>query len=188
MSSIDPRLLVDPECYGKYGYPHSAWTQLRREAPVCRFELAGWPDFWALSKHQHIVEVSKQPNLFLNAPGMTFAPNPTREGDGQATIRTIINMDPPEHREFRKVAAPYFTPRAVNALEELVVMTARGLIDDLGEEGECDFITEVASLHPLKVIGFIRQPDSSPIRWSTTTRCSACSANTLRSCPNPTRG
>ncbi len=155
MSSIDPRLLVAPECYAEYGYPHHAWTQLRREAPVCRFELEGWPDFWALSKHQHIVEVSKQPDLFLNAPGMTFVPNPVREGDGQATIRTIINMDPPEHRAFRKVAAPYFTPRAIHALEELVVMTARGLLDDLGEEGECDFIAEVASLHPLKVISRI---------------------------------
>ena len=154
MSLVDPRLLVTPESYGEYGYPHDAWTTLRREAPVCRFELEGWPDFWALCKHEHIVEVSKQPNLFLNAPGMTFAPNRTQE-EGQSVIRTIINMDPPEHREYRKVAAPYFTPRAVKGLDELVLKTARGLIDDLGEEGECDFISEVASLHPLKVIARI---------------------------------
>ena len=154
MPLVDPRLLVAPESYGEYGYPHDAWMTLRREAPVCRFELEGWPDFWALCKHEHIVEVSKQPNLFLNAPGMTFAPNRTQE-EGQSVIRTIINMDPPEHRDYRKVAAPYFTPRAVKGLDELVLKTARGLIDDLGEEGECDFISEVASLHPLKVIARI---------------------------------
>lgn len=154
MSSVDPQVLVTPESYAKHGYPHGAWATLRREAPVCRFELEGWPDFWALCKHEHIVEVSKQPNQFLNAPGMTFAPNRTQQGE-QTTIRTIINMDPPEHREFRKVAAPYFTPRAVNTLDELVLKTARGLIDDLGEEGECDFIADIASLHPLKVIARI---------------------------------
>jgi cytochrome P450 len=154
MTTIDPQRLVDPKCYADHGYPHPAWTVLRKEAPVCKFRLDGWPDFWALSKHEHIVEVSKQPNLFLNAPGMTFTPTPL-EGDEEPPIRTIINMDPPEHREFRKVASPYFTPRAVATLDELVRRTARKLIDDLGPEGECDFIAEVASLHPLKVIARI---------------------------------
>lgn len=154
MSSIDPRLLVDPQCYARFGYPHAAWTILRKENPVCRFELEGWPDFWALSGHREIVEVSKQPNLFLNAPGMTFVPNPQSEAE-RIPIRTIINMDPPEHREYRKVASPYFTPRAIGALDDLVKRTARSLIDGLGDEGECDFITEIASLHPLKVIARI---------------------------------
>jgi cytochrome P450 len=154
MPSIDPRLLVDPQCYAEHGYPHAAWTAIRKEQPVCRFQLEGWPDFWALSKHEHIVEVSKQPDLFLNAPGMTFVRSEVDDGE-PPPIRTIINMDPPEHREFRKVASPYFTPRAVNALDDLVKTTARKLVDGLGEEGECDFIAEVASLHPLKVIARI---------------------------------
>ncbi len=154
MTSIDPSLLVAPESYAKFGYPHEAWTQLRKEAPVCHFELPGWPDFWAITKHQHIVEVSKQPNVFLNAPGMTFVP--TRDDEDPATqINTIINMDPPEHRAYRRIASPFFTPRAIAALDDLVVSTARKLIDDLGEEGECDFITEIASIHPLKIIAKI---------------------------------
>lgn len=154
MSSIDPRLLVDPACYAEHGYPHAAWKALRNEQPVCHFQLDGWPDFWALSKHEHIVEVSKQPTIFLNAPGMTFVRSEFDNDEGPP-IRTIINMDPPEHREFRKVASPYFTPRAVNALDDLIQATARTLIDNLGEEGECDFIAAIASLHPLKIIAKI---------------------------------
>ena len=30
-------------------------------------------------------------------------------------MRTIIEMDPPQHRSFRKVASPWFTPRALFA-------------------------------------------------------------------------
>lgn len=155
MSIVDPLLLIDPQCYADHGYPHEAWTLLRNEAPVERFEPEGWLPFWAITKHAHIVEVSKQPAVFLNEPGMTFVPLYDGKVQDQIPLRTIINMDPPDHREFRKVAAPYFTPRAVGALSGLVDQTARDLIDEMGEEGECDFITDIASMHPLKIIARI---------------------------------
>ena len=79
MTRVDPQLLIDPQYSAEHGYPRAAWTELRKEASVLRFQLDGWPDFWALPKHEHIVEVSEQPNLFLNAPGMTFVPTPENE-------------------------------------------------------------------------------------------------------------
>jgi cytochrome P450 len=87
---------------------------------------------------------------------MTFTPyRGKKQEEAAAQIRTIINMDPPDHRKYRKLASPYFTPRAINRLDGLVRDTARGLVDGLGREGECDFIAEIASMHPLKVIGRI---------------------------------
>ncbi len=155
MVEIDGLLLIDPESYSKRGYPHDEWTQLRRESPVQFFDVPGWPSFWAITKHADIVEVSKQPDIFLNAPGMTLVrERPGQEG-AQQQIKTVINMDPPEHREYRKVASPYFTPRAMRQVDSLVKETARRLVDGLGPEGECDFIAEIASLHPLKVIARI---------------------------------
>jgi cytochrome P450 len=70
-------------------------------------------------------------------------------------MRTIINMDAPDHRKYRKLASPWFTPRALGHLDPLVKATARELVDSLGPEGECDFVQKVASLHPLKVIARI---------------------------------
>jgi cytochrome P450 len=156
MSLIDPLPLIDPKSYGEHGYPWETWARMRREDPLQHFEPEGWPGFWAVTKHAHIVEISKQPEQFLNAPGMTFTPDRGKAQEEAASqIRTIINLDPPDHRKYRKVASPYFTPRAINSLAGLVRDTARGLVDDLGREGECDFIAEVASMHPLKVIGRI---------------------------------
>jgi cytochrome P450 len=151
--AVDGLRLVDPAAYAAHGYPHAEWRQLRREAPVARFAPAGWPAYWALTRHAEIVEVSKQPERFVNGLGMTIANDAAelnRESFGQ--MRTIINMDPPDHRKYRKVASPWFTPRALGRLDALVAQTARALVDGLGREGECDFVAQIASIHPLKVI------------------------------------
>jgi cytochrome P450 len=145
--------LIDPSCYATHGYPHDLWARLRDESPVHRCSPEGWPAFWAITKHADIVEISKQPDIFLNAPGMTMVRE--RHGGQQEAsqqIRTIINMDPPDHRKYRAVASPFFTPRALKSVDPIISETARKLIDDLGPKGECDFISDVASLHPLKVI------------------------------------
>ena len=155
MAEIDGLRLIDPAAYAKHGYPHDEWTQLRRESPVQFFDPPGWQSYWAVTKHADIVEVSKQPEIFLNAPGMTMVRKRPGDEQAQQQIRTVINMDPPEHRKYRKIGSPYFTPRALHQLDSLVEETARKLVDGLGREGECDFIPEIASMHPLKVIARI---------------------------------
>jgi cytochrome P450 len=70
-------------------------------------------------------------------------------------MRTIIEMDPPEHRDFRNVAMGFFTPRSIRRLDEIVSESARDLIDSLGEEGECDFVERIAQRHPLRVLATI---------------------------------
>ena len=155
MKEFDARHLIDPACYAARGYPFEEWKWLRREAPVFKLEAEGWPAYWAITKHADIVEVSKQPDAFLNGPGMTIVREREQAGSAAPPIKTIINMDPPDHKKFRQVASPFFTPRSINALEPMVRDVARRLVDGLGESGECDFITDVASLHPLKVIARI---------------------------------
>jgi cytochrome P450 len=154
--------LVDPASYAKQGPPHDVWTRLRRESPIHRCEPPGYEHFWAISRHADICEISKQPDRFLNSPGivvMSDLQKGIREsGDGIAAMRTIIEMDPPEHRDYRKVASAWFTPRAVGRVDEAVERSARELVDKLaGEtgEGECDFATDVATAHPLRILSTI---------------------------------
>ncbi len=155
MAEIDGLRLIEPAAYAEHGYPHDEWTQLRRESPVHLFDPPGWPAYWAVTKHADIVEVSKQPEIFLNGPGMTMVRERPGDNTAQQQIKTVINMDPPEHRKYRKIGSPYFTPRALHRVDSLVAQTARRLVDGLGREGECDFIPEIASMHPLKVIARI---------------------------------
>jgi hypothetical protein len=156
--NVDGKHLVEPRSYMERGYPWAEWKQLRQQAPVHWFEPAGWMPFWAITKHADIVEISKQPEIFLNAPGMTAIREEQwrqQQAGRFMQMRTIINMDQPDHRKFRKVASPYFTPRGLRRLDEIVDVSAKQLVDGLGREGECDFITDVASLHPLRVLAHI---------------------------------
>ena len=147
--------LIDPRAYAERGYPHAEWKRLRQQ-PLTYFDAEGWQSFWAIVKHADVIEVSKQPERFLNGPGMTIVRKQEEAAEGSfMQMRTIINMDQPDHRKYRKVASPWFTPRALGRLDPLVKATARQLVDSLGREGECDFIQAVASIHPLKVIARI---------------------------------
>ncbi len=128
-----------------------------------RSTSSSWPSFWGITKHADIVEISKQPDIFLNEPGMTLVRDRGEDPADQQQIRTVINMDPPEHRKYRAVARSFFSPRALRQLDSLVTDTARTLVDGLGPEGECDFIAEIASQHPLK---------KSPAFWAFPSRTS----------------
>jgi cytochrome P450 len=159
MPDIDGLDLIDPHSYAEKGYPHDTWARLRRESPVHRCEPPDYPPFWAVTKHADIAEVSKQPDVFLNAPGIVILPKKeTVLRDGAfADMRTIIEMDPPAHRKFRRVASPWFTPNSLRRLDAAVAESARSLVDEMAREreGECDFVTRVAAMHPLRILSQI---------------------------------
>jgi cytochrome P450 len=152
--------LVSSHAYAEKGVPHELWKRLRAESPVHRCAPKGFPPFWAITKHADICEISKQPGKFSSAGGIAMITESDeadlREGgQGFGAMRVIIEMDPPEHRGYRQVTSPYFTPRAVLALDEAIRTSAREVVDKLAGatgEGECDFANDVANAHPLRIL------------------------------------
>lgn len=157
MALTDGTDLIHPQSYADNGTPHDTFTELRRSSPVHRCAAPGFQPFWAITKHADICEISKRPNLFLSEPGIVVLDDEQlRERDqGIGALRTIIEMDPPEHVTYRKVTSAWFTPRALNRLDDLIDDCAAKLVDHLaGEsgEGECDYSTDVAAAHPLRIL------------------------------------
>ncbi len=166
MAITDGTELMDPHAYARAGYPHELWRRLRRESPVHWCEGPELMPFWALTRHAHICEVSKQPDKFLSGPGIIPATKEAAERIARGerspfdAMQTVITMDPPKHRKFRKVASPWFTPQALNRLDDVVRASARRLVDRLhaaqvNGEGVCDFATDVATAHPLRILATI---------------------------------
>src|SRR5262245_6142308 len=158
-SLIDPYDLIAPRHYGTRGVPHEVWTHLREHSPVHRCEFDGeFEDFWAITKHADIIDISSRPDVFSNLAGPMILSREQqlmvakRKESPMGQMLTIIEMDPPQHRDFRKVASGFFTPRNITKLDAIVAESARSLIDSLGEEGECDFVAKVAQRHPLRVL------------------------------------
>jgi len=152
--------IVRAEHYARHGYPHEAWTRLRRESPVRRFEIDGFDPFWAITRYDDIARVSRQPRKFLNRPRLTFFSKRFPVRAPEEFARSILNMDPPEHAKYRGLVNRRFTPHALSFLathvEEMsaaiVGDAAARLVDEVSEAGTCDFVTEVAARLPLGVI------------------------------------
>jgi cholest-4-en-3-one 26-monooxygenase len=151
-SSADDRSLLSPDHYARDGYPHAAWERLRREDPVHWVEDWGGDPYWALTRQREIIAVSRQPELFINGKGFGLFPYEDQVDTGQ---RQMIDMDPPDHQNYRSLASKYFTPRALVPLTKQVDRIATQVLDRVASDNEpveIDFVSSVASLLPIWVI------------------------------------
>ncbi len=70
---------------------------------------AGYKPFWAITKHADIIEVSTQPEKFRSAGRFILFPEaaalPGQSLEENPPLRMLVNMDPPEHRDYRKLVS-----------------------------------------------------------------------------------
>jgi len=145
--SID---IFDPDVYVR-GVPHDQFRVLRAEAPVHFHAEPGGPGFWAVTKYHDIVAISKNPGTFSSARGGTNIKDYPREDLDNIRLM-MVNMDPPQHNRFRKLASTGFTPRMIARMEEHIRESAAKIIDEVVGLGRCDFVTKIAAELPLQVI------------------------------------
>jgi cytochrome P450 len=135
--------LHDPQFHA--GDPFPAFRRLRAEAPV------HWhpePGFWALTRHDDIVAVSRDPATFCSSRGILLS-----DIERPVTPRqSIIYIDPPEHAKYRKLVQPAFTPARLRALESRIAEVVRGLAGEIDTDGVVDFVDLFAAPLPLVVI------------------------------------
>jgi len=152
MLHFDPRDLVEPTRYAERGRPYELFAALRREAPVAYCEPEGYAPFWAITRHEDIVAISRDPARFSNAEGVALLRKD--EPDFQRMVRTIVNMDPPDHGPYRAIGHRWFVPRNLRSLEERVRDLVHELLDGVAARGatRIDFVSEIATPLPLRMI------------------------------------
>ena len=170
LESLD---IISSDTYVESGYPHEAWTRLRREDPVHWVDRNVKVPFWAITKHADVIRVSRRSGENLNSPRLAVFPAFAPPKPEEREIRHLLVMDGKDHDSYRKLAAPHFTPRAVRRLEDSIERIARETLDGLAERGpdaEIDFVTEVAAPMPLAVLadllGVPRSDWQLMFRWT----------------------
>ncbi|TMA44548.1 MAG: cytochrome P450 [Deltaproteobacteria bacterium] len=148
--------LKDPLLF-EQGMPHALFRQLRYEAPVYWNEEPeeDEPGFWALTKYDDIVAVSKNPQLFSSAMGghqISYPPGLEFNRATAAIVGNMIGMDPPEHNAYRRLVSPSFSASAVRKMEPTVREIVTRILDRVVPGGECEFVAEVAAELPLVVL------------------------------------
>jgi cytochrome P450 len=160
--AIAPELainLVDPAAYADDRL-HDTYTWLRANNPLGRAHIDGFEPFWVVTKHADILEISRQNDLFHNGDRSAVvttieADKKVREmmGGSPHLVRSLVQMDNPDHMAYRRVTQGSFLPQNLRVLEARIREIAKGFVDGMLEKGDsCDFARDVAFLYPLHVI------------------------------------
>jgi len=152
-------MLVDPAAYADHRI-HDTYAWLRANNPFGKAEIEGVEPFWVTTKHEDILEISRQNALFSSgakSPTLTSIAVDQRirqmTGGSPHLLRTLIHMDQPDHMKYRTLTQAWFLPQNLKSMEERIRKIARAAVDKMAAKGgECDFVKEVALHYPLHVV------------------------------------
>ncbi len=131
--------------------PYPTYRALREQHPVS----------WDGDLDAFLVTSYAEASTVLRGPGWSSDPNRNpalaarldrAELGTQALGTTLLTMDPPEHTRLRRLLAPAFTPRAIDALQRRITAVVKAALADLGQAGEVDVMAEIGYPIPLAVM------------------------------------
>jgi cytochrome P450 len=118
--------------------PQPIFKAMRDDSPVLALEGA-----LVLSRKSDIDEALRHPEMFTSNMSAVDLKN----------VRPLIplQIDPPDHKKYRKLLDPIFAPRFMTAMEDDVAVLVNDLIDRFIERGEVDFSAEFSTPYPSQV-------------------------------------
>ncbi len=126
-SAMDPEMAANPQ---------PVFKVLREASPVMPIDGVGV----LLTGRAEIDEAFRHPELFSSNMSAVDLGN----------IRPLIplQIDPPEHKKYRKILDPIFAPKQMALLEEPVTQLVNDLIDRFVERDEIDFAADFSVPFP----------------------------------------
>jgi len=144
--------LLNPESFAN-GHPLDQYAWLQDNAPVYWHEEPNGPGFWALTRYEDVAGIGREPFVFSSEPTIMIAdPDPTNPGFSNDDHKMMLMMDPPLHTQFRRVISREFTRGPAAQLRPRISELAANIIDGVIDQGECEFVSEVAGELPSYVI------------------------------------
>jgi len=161
---IRPASTIDafsPEAYADEAGIAARFKEMRAQGDILWIEQEPYRPFWAVLRHNDIMEVERNNKVWLNAPRLTLLPSWFEDrtiaqfGSRTGPVRTLLDMDEPDHRKHRKLTQSWFNSKFLNTLRERMKLLAREYVDkieQLAPNGEFDFVEEIAVPYPLIMI------------------------------------
>jgi cytochrome P450 len=129
-ASMDPDMAAHPQVMFK---------ALRDECPVMAIEGTGV----VLTRKVEIDEALRHPEIFTSNMDAVDLKN--------ARPMIPLQIDPPEHKKYRKLLDPIFAPRRMAAMDDSVSRIVNNLIDGFIDQGEVDFAQAFSVPFPSEV-------------------------------------
>ena len=155
--------LTDPEVLRD---PFAAYGRARERSPVARLLAPGFGPMWALTRHEDARAMLADPRFQLNAASYM---RPDAPEDCLAYMRTMQEMDGPEHTRLRRLVSPAFTARRAAEFRPRIGQVVEQVLDDLpdyAEGGSVDLLRHCARPLPIDVIcELVGIPEPDRPRW-----------------------
>jgi cytochrome P450 len=160
--SLDQIDLSDPDFWTlPWEEREGAFQLLRRERHMAFFEepeipgelalvIPEGPGYRAVTRHAHVSEVSRHPEIYRSGQGATSIPDMPEEM--LEFFGSMISMDNPRHARLRRIVSAAFNPRMIKSIEDRIEFVANDVINRVAGLGGCDFVVDVASRLPLEII------------------------------------
>ncbi|HZI44806.1 MAG TPA: hypothetical protein VFD53_06290, partial [Ilumatobacter sp.] len=155
--------ITDPDTYVN-GVPHATFERLRRTDPVGWWsEHDGGRGFWAVTRYDDLLRVSREVETFSSAQGIRLEEMSPEETTAR---RTMMELDPPQHTAYRRLVSKPFSRREVYAYEHSIRLLARAVVDRALTLGpRFDFVEEVAKQLPMRMLGALLGVPESDGPW-----------------------
>lgn len=138
------QVMFDPFSEEFFNNPFDMYRRMREDAPLYYNEDS---DFYALTRHEDVAAALKDHEAFSSSRGCDLAMVQSNE----PPQKSIIFMDPPDHRHMRSLLNKAFTPRMIQSQRDTVVEQIDhflGLIDS----DEFDVVQDFSGPFPVEVI------------------------------------
>ncbi len=143
--------LTDPAAFAA-GHPVDQYQWLQSNAPVFWHEERDGPGFWALTRWEAVAQVGRQPHLFSSQPTVMLEDPESGSALALDEHQMMLMMDPPQHTQFRRTISKAFTKGPAAVLRPRIAELASVIIDQIIQQGECEFVNDVAGELPSYVI------------------------------------
>ena len=135
MSDMGMMGVADPEALA---HPQPMYKLLRDTAPVIPVD-----HMVIVGGDEDIREVLHHPEVFSSGIDAVHI--------GQVRPLIPLQIDPPQHKNFRRLLDPIFAPRQVHKLEDATRSLVKGLIAKVVDDGRCNFHDRIAEPLPSTV-------------------------------------
>src|SRR5262245_29585647 len=120
-------------------HPQPMYEMLRADAPILRVDGVGV----IVTSRAAVDEVLRNPEIFSSGD---------MAHDLKAKRPLIpLQIDPPDHRKYRKLLDPLFAPQRMKLLEESTTQLVNDLIDRFIDDDEIDFCSQFSTPFPSQV-------------------------------------
>ncbi|WP_285729188.1 cytochrome P450 [Nocardiopsis sp. ATB16-24] len=145
---------TDPWEEGLLRSPYDRYARLRDAGPVVKNTKYG---FWSMYRHEDVAAAMSDWETYCSSRGVGITDTAKEQAWRKPSL--LLNADPPQHTEMRKIVNGIFSPRAIRNLRAQFEATAEEHVAALGDRSEIDGATEIAEAFPIAVF-----PDSVGVR------------------------